>query len=512
MTSRLNLSIASACLLTGLAVTAWPAASRAPTFEAGACPTTKTPIEALKNASCGVLVVPENRDKQDGPTIRLPVAIIPAQSKVAGAVPLVFMEGGPGGAALPSAASLVKAGLHEKRDVIIMGQRGTLYAQPSLICEPVDDANAKTNALPRNDKDSREIFLKAARTCRDHFVDRGVDIGAYNTTQSAQDFADLRKALGHPQWDVYGVSYGTDLALTYMLHHPEGVRSVTVDSVVPPNVASVGMNWTNAGNGLGNIFAACGLQPACHAHYPDPAGQLAKLMTKLQAEPETYKLKPVLIPGKKPEPDVEDVETLVDGAALINWLAGISEELGADLPRFIADMAEGKREQVAASIAAVSLLKGGEVSYGLQYGVVCTEWVPYQAPDDVIASGQRAFPKFPKDALQQAPQFPFAADICQLWDVPKGSATQRGIDRSGKIPTLVIAGTYDALTSTQTAEKLATEMKGATFLPVPGVGHFVVPKSKCAQEVMKSFLDNPKAPKLDCAAALKPPPFNVGPH
>jgi pimeloyl-ACP methyl ester carboxylesterase len=286
--------------------------------------------------------------------------------------------------------------------------------------------------------------------------------------------------------------------------------------VVPPDVASVGMNWTNAGYGLANIFAACGLQPACHAHYPDPAGLLAKVVSKLQANPEVLTLKPALIPGKEPDADAEDVKTLVDGAALLNWLAGVSEVLSADIPRLIADMAKGNIKPVAASIAAVSRLKGGEVSYGLQYGVVCTEWVPYQAPDDVIASGERAFPKFPKEArgaLEQAPQFPFAADICRLWDVPKGPATQRDIDRSGKIPTLVIAGTFDALTSTQTAEKLAGEMKGATFLPIPGVGHFVVPKSTCAQEVMKEFLDNPKVPpKQVCVATLRPESFNVPPR
>jgi len=441
-------------------------------------------------------VVPENHARPDGRKIRLPVAMIPAHGK-ASAVPLVFMEGGPGGAALPTATPLVASGLNDKRDIIIMGQRGTLYAQPPLVCPEVDRANAVSNGLRRNADATRRIFLAAASACRDRFVGQGVEIGAYNTTQSAADFADLRKVLGIAEWDVYGVSYGTDLALTYMRAHPDGVRSVTIDSVVPPHTASVGMNWTNAGNGLANIFAACAAEAACRERFPDPSGALAKVVAALETKPLELNLVPVLIPGEKPEASAKPVQTLVDGAALINWFAGVSELLGPDTPRLIDDLTAGRVEPVAASIAAGAFLKEGEISYGLQYGVVCTEWVPYQSADNVLESGRRAFPAFPAGALEQAPQFPFAADICRLWDVPKAPAAQREVNRS-TIPTLVIAGTYDALTSAQTAETVARELPHATSIAIPGVGHFVMPKSPCAQKVMKSFLDNPATPDTSC--------------
>jgi hypothetical protein len=47
---------------------------------------------------------------------------------------------------------------------------------------------------------------------------------------------------------------------------------------------------------------------------------------------------------------------------------------------------------------------------------------------------------------------------------------------------------------------------------IPGVGHFVVPKSDCAQRVMTSFLADPRTPDLDCLATLNPPPFVVTPR
>ncbi|MFJ8630263.1 alpha/beta fold hydrolase [Streptomyces sp. NPDC093568] len=58
-------------------------------------------------------------------------------------------------------------------------------------------------------------------------------MSACNTTENAADFADLRRALRIHRWNVYGYSYGTDLALTYLRRHPQGIRSVAIDSVVP---------------------------------------------------------------------------------------------------------------------------------------------------------------------------------------------------------------------------------------------------------------------------------------
>src|SRR5262245_16636166 len=118
---------------------------------------------------------------------------------------------------------------------------------------------------------------------------------------------------------------------------------------------------------------------------------------------------------------------------------------------------------------------------------------------------------FPTSVLAQAPQFPFLREICQAWDVPKAPAAQRAVTRGG-IPTLIIAGSYDAITSPQAAQAATKPLSRATLVTIPGVGHFVVPKSDCAQRVMASFLADPAAPDTGCVAALKRPPFTVAPR
>ncbi|MDT2003786.1 alpha/beta hydrolase [Rhodococcus opacus] len=84
--------------------------------------------------------------------------------------------------------------------------------------------------------------------------------------------ADLRVALGLDEWNVYGVSYGSDLALTVLRDHPDGVRSVVLDSVVPTQSNIIGEFWPNAAEGYRALFDACAAQPAC-------AGRLPRLAT-----------------------------------------------------------------------------------------------------------------------------------------------------------------------------------------------------------------------------------------
>ena len=62
------------------------------------------------------------------------------------------------------------------------------------------------------------------------------DLMAYNTASNAADINDLRLALGYDQVNLWGGSYGTRLALGVMRDYPEGLRSVVLDSVYPPDV------------------------------------------------------------------------------------------------------------------------------------------------------------------------------------------------------------------------------------------------------------------------------------
>jgi pimeloyl-ACP methyl ester carboxylesterase len=75
------------------------------------------------------------------------------------------------------------------------------------------------------------------------------------------------------------------------------------------------------------------------------------------------------------------------------------------------------------------------------------------------------------------------------------------------IPTLLISGSFDTLTSLAGAKAAAAKLSNATIIGIPGVGHAVAPASPCAQAVVVSFLADPAAPGISCVGALKPPTF-----
>ena len=228
------LVLATGACSTGSLVSAGPGAGPTPRFEAAPCPKTPEPIKELQSARCGFLVVPENRSSRKGRIIRLVVAIVPSRSRPAHTDPVVFLAGGPGESAILDIPFLVHAGVNRNRDLIVMSQRGTLYGEPDLNCPELDQYYARQVSLVYDAPSTGRAQAKAAAACHQRLINRSIDLSAYNTTENEQDFVDLRRVLGIRQWNVYGYSYGTDLTLSLMRDHPDGIRTAIIDSVVPP--------------------------------------------------------------------------------------------------------------------------------------------------------------------------------------------------------------------------------------------------------------------------------------
>ena len=101
-------------------------------------------------------------------------------------------------------------------------------------------------------------------------------------------------------------------------------------------------------------------------------------------------------------------------------------------------------------------------------------------------------------------------DCREVWKVPAAPEAMRQPVASS-IPTLLISGSFDTLTSLAGAKQAATKMSNATIISIPGVGHAVSPQSPCAQAVVVSFLADPNAPDTSCVGALAPQSFTAPP-
>src|SRR5258705_4556076 len=171
-----------------------PAQSRLPRFERTDCWVDGEWARDVRR-ECGWLVVPESRDRASTTTVRLAVEILRARER-SGALPRVFLHGGPGGVGGIRLYSegIARSQLALHRDVVIYDQRGAGLSEPKL--------------CPAYDTVAAAGLTEARRACIAELEAHGVDRRRYNTAASVADLIDLRRTLGYASWDVYAPSYG----------------------------------------------------------------------------------------------------------------------------------------------------------------------------------------------------------------------------------------------------------------------------------------------------------------
>ncbi|MFE0044386.1 alpha/beta fold hydrolase [Streptomyces albireticuli] len=472
-------------------------------YEPGPCPRTAEPIAELAKARCGTLTVPENRARPHGRRITLGVAVVPAVAAAPKPDPIVWLAGGPGDDAVGEAKMAVGGGLNRDRDVILMSQRGTYSADPALLCPGIDRFNGRAVGLVYDAPSTERLHVAATRACRDRLAGLGADLSAYNDIESAADYADLRTALGVKRWNLFGISYGTHLALVSMRLHPEGLRSVGIDGILPPSRAGSALAWSSAREGFDGLFKACARQPACNKRYPNLPATFERLVRALEAKPVTTTVR---LSG-----DDKLVKVVLDGGALVNWMT-TATHVAEGVPRSLDELAHGKPQRIARQWAGWKLNPQGigVASHGLTYGIFCSEWVPYESRAEALRGGRDAFPSFPRSVLAQAPQLTFLRPDCAVWNVPAAPRSIRNVTRSD-IPTLALSGGFDSQTGAANGPYVARTLSRATVVKVPYEPHVVFATSRCAQKITVSFFDSPTAPDTGCLTGLRPPRFEIGP-
>jgi pimeloyl-ACP methyl ester carboxylesterase len=483
------------------------AAGEVPRFEPAPCPKL-TGADELAKASCGYLVVLENHSRPTGRTIRLMVAKYPARSSEKQGDPVVYLAGGPGDIAPLEVNGLIAADFIRDRDILVVSQRGTMFSEPALTCAPIDNFARELLGMRFYSEATERAHLAATEACHRELAATGADLSAYNSTESAADFADLRKVLGILAWNVYGVSYGSYLAQTLIRDYPEDIRSVVLDSVLPPTYTIPG-NWRITRAGFDNLFHACAADMACNTAHPHLEATFTQLVNKLEAQPLTTTVTDSTT-GK-------DVKVVLDGGALVDWLRNqnYAVPLLRAAPERIDGLAAGRPDSIEA-IAKDRAVRAPPpapnvpaLGYGLSLGVSCREDYPFATPADLAAAGRQAFPDYPASIQGEGVGgWAYVNQDCRdVWKVPAASETMRQPVASN-IPTLLISGSFDTLTSLDGAKAAAAKLSKATIISIPGIGHVVAPQSPCAQTVITSFVAGPATPDTSCIGTLKSPTFS----
>jgi pimeloyl-ACP methyl ester carboxylesterase len=336
---------------------------------------------------------------------------------------------------------------------------------------------AQDISMPEQDR----RFTQALRTCRDRLVEADVDLGAYNSAASAADVDDLRRALGYSEWNLYGSSYGTRLALTVMRDFPQGVRSVILDSVYPPQADLFSSIVVDMQRALSLLFERCAADTECNQDYPDLERVFYEVVDQVDEQP-------VALSVYRPK-NLEEYPVVINGDRLIRSffdLLYFTDDL-PKLPRLIYEIHGGDWEAFGRMIRW-SLFTFDNLSEGMFNSVECFEEAPFGSPQAVQVANAAANPR-----LSQAMNNAAAYQDCAAWDVPPAAALENQPVVSD-IPTLILSGEHDPITPPAWGELTAEGLNKSQHLVFPATGHVVLGNHRCSNQVVEEFLAAPDEP------------------
>jgi pimeloyl-ACP methyl ester carboxylesterase len=428
--------------------------------------------------TCGLLTVPENRPDRNTNMITLAVMTAHSPNPPPPPDPIVFLAGGPGESAISNMVPILSsdAGLWlvAERDWVIMDQRGTGYSVPRLDCNIFGIARIA----------SEDALGEASDVCYQRYAGAGIDLSAYTTDENAADFADLRAALGYDEWNLFGVSYGTTLALTMMQQQPEGIRSVVLDSVLPPPRSFFVSDVESKIGALQRLFDTCAADEACRSAYPDLAPRFEAAVEMLNEAP--------LQVGDLP----------LTGDFLVFALTNTSvfqRDVISALPSLIDSALSGDVQGLAQLLGGVAEGSDSGDSYesdlvaandGMGLAMNCSRDARFPDVEAQLVSIEEASPS--ANALAGLYLRYLAA--CRVWadlDTPITPPAPTESD----IPTLMLVGEWDPSTPPALAEEAAETLPNATVIIFPGQGHSVLldAESSCPSQLLNAFIDAPDA-------------------
>lgn len=457
-----------------------------PRIERGEC---AVPIPPNEKPDCGYLIVYEDRRTNKGRKIRLPFIVMKSASATPLPDPIIYTGGGPGSSSLGQVRNRNYIPYLKNRDYILFEQRGTKYAQPSLECPEVNSSRLDSARKNLTKSESAKAELEVVAVCRKKLESEGINLSAYNSAASAADIEDLRRLLGYEKWNLYGISYSTRLMLTVMRYYPNGIRSVLLDSVLPPPVNYDETSVDGVMRSLNLVFAACQADKECDTAFPDLETQFYALVQKFDS-------KPMVI-------EVTDSQTkaatkiLLDGSDVVNSIYSALEDSGklAYIPFLIGKAAQSDAQ--ALRTFAKTKLETSNFAWGMRYSVWCSEEMPFQNRRLIKDQTSKLYPNLRGFGVQT--NFPA---ICNIWNVKPADRVENKPVKSD-VPTLILAGEYDPDTPPAWGKSAAQTLPNSRFFELPAMTHVPTFASSCAQELVAAFFDNPQtAPDSQCVKKM----------
>jgi pimeloyl-ACP methyl ester carboxylesterase len=430
----------------------------------------------LGGLRCATLAVPLDRSGATPGSVNLRIA---RGGRSAGPT-LLYLSGGPGGAGITEMANVVGALPWLERSFRLIGfdQRGT--GRSGLL------------RCPRLERDKRLNDTGAAEACANQI---GVARRFYTTPDSVQDIEAIRAELGVEKLTLFGISYGTELAIAYARAYPQHVERLILDSVL--DLDSTDPFSTASYRAMGpSLLSLC---PArCRGLTNDPGGELAQLVAQLRAKPLQAFAYDAL--GRS-----QRVNITVDALLELMFLTDYLPPLRATLPAAVHAAVAGDGALLARAIRESRRFDalGSPRDFSVaRYATVCETtplpWAPGTPVDQRGAITQQALAAVPENAFAPFDRAVATEDfisLCLRWpDVPRPPAA--AAPAYPTVPTLILQGAEDLRTPQEGSAAVAARIPGSIRLVIPGVGHSTISDPRaCSGAAIRAFVRGTAMPR-----------------
>jgi pimeloyl-ACP methyl ester carboxylesterase len=434
---------------------------------------------------------------------------------------LLPQEGGPGYSTRGTASAYLNiyGSLRDRRDVLIIDKRGTGLSD-AINCPAIQTGDP---ADPNNLKACGQQLGKTAPL--------------YGTKLAVDDIVAVMDAMEIDDVDFYGDSYGTYVGQVFAAWRPDRLRSIILDSAYPVRPPDVWFptDWTTGRDGLDLV---CNRSPSCRSLGGSATNRLGRLLRELRQHS---------ISGTAPDSDGIETNVTLDVSTLFLLVTNLGNS-----PITYRDLDSATRAWFD-SHDAVPLLRltaefntpvvydPVDFSYGQYQAVICAEYPLLYDLGASPARRRRQYDRSLEEAREDRPDLfaPFTIDeaiasnadatplgTCLDWPAPQPGYPQGDPLPAHPVfpivPTLVLSGDLDSVTSPKDATQAAAQFPNVVHLFIPNLTHVTAyyysgvgylpdggDTTHCVEDIVRRFIRQLSTGDTSCTRdvrPLRPPP------
>ncbi len=453
-----------------------------------------TPCPSQDELECYTLSMPLDHKNPDTQRMNVRFAVRPASKPSSEALLVLF--GGPGD---PGVYSLgpwlqrIKPELRERFNIVTMDLRG-VDGSEQMDCPTAAFDFSFVPPWIYSDEETKALAAgaqSAANGCLQELGRSPEVLQHYNTMQAAADLETFRRFMGFKEWSIYSLSYGTQLAQTYVNEYPGRTRALVLDGAVDltANLLDYGRDLTLAQNKIfEDLDPYCQASPDCrNAFTLEGKGKSSQM--QLPSATYDYLFKKLMDEGaevKYVAPDGRDVisnmtaydlEYALSGSvgnprkrARFLWALSKTLHSGDFAPLY--RIADGSFEfAYTSSENSEPAVQAPQMSQGVFWTFICNDYgSPAGKTFDARFNGfVENAALYIKEGIRIHAPF-FSESLCAAWPLVQEPTLHSPFKGEG-VPTLVIGAEADGNVPYQHSVQIAEHLSQGRLITVAGSQH-----------------------------------------